>query len=123
MAKNPIVFWELATHDQEKTVKFFQEAFEWEINFNERLGFYIVPDTFTPEPMEGGIFTLKRARLPFIALYIQVEHIDEMVKKVLAAGGSIVDQVSDIGGGTKICLFNEPSGITFAMIEPAAKAG
>jgi predicted enzyme related to lactoylglutathione lyase len=122
MVKNPVVFWELATHDQEKTVKFFREVFEWEINFNERLGFYIVPDTFSPEPMEGGIFTLKRARLPFVALYIQVEHIEEMEKKVIAAGGWIVDPVKDIGGGTKLCLFNEPSGVIFAMIEPAAKA-
>ncbi|KPL74130.1 hypothetical protein ADN00_14110 [Ornatilinea apprima] len=121
MAKNPVVFWELASHDQEKTAQFFRDVFEWEINFNEQLGFYIVPERFTPEAMEGGIFTLKRARLPFIALYIQVEGIEEMAQKVEAAGGSILDPVTRLGSGSKLCLFNEPSGVTFAMIEPAPK--
>lgn len=122
MAKNPVVFWELASHDQEKTAQFFRDVFEWEINFNEQLGFYIVPERFTPEAMEGGIFTLKRARLPFIALYIQVEGIEEMAKKVEAAGGSILDPVTKLGSGSKLCLFNEPCGVTFAMIEPAPKS-
>ncbi|NMC54338.1 MAG: hypothetical protein GYA48_11965 [Chloroflexi bacterium] len=122
MAKNPVVFWELASHDQEKTAQFFRDVFEWEITFNEQLGFYIVPECFTPEAMEGGIFTLKRARLPFVALYIQVEGIEEMVQKVEAAGGSILDPVIELGSGSKLCLFNEPSGVTFAMIEPAPKA-
>ena len=28
---NPIVWWELATHDQEKSAKFFQDVFGWDL--------------------------------------------------------------------------------------------
>jgi hypothetical protein len=122
MQKNPVVFWELASHDQEKSVQFFREVFDWTIEFNERLGFYIIPDANIPaEGVEGGIFTLKRAKLPFLTLYIQVEDIEEKAKLVVKAGGWIVEPPNELPGGSKICLFNEPTGVTFAMIQPAAQ--
>ena len=119
MQKNPIVFWELATHNMEKTVEFFREVFEWKIEFNDRLGFYIIPET-TPlnEALDGGVFTLKRAKLPFLTVFIQVEDIEEKARLIQEKGGFIVDQPSEIPSWSKICLFNEPSGVTFAMLQP-----
>jgi len=119
MQKNPVVFWELATHDMDKTVEFFREVFEWKIEFNDRLGFYIIPET-TPlnEALDGGVFTLKRAKLPFLTVFIQVEDIEEKARLIHEKGGFIVDQPSEIPSGSKICLFNEPSGVTFAMLQP-----
>jgi predicted enzyme related to lactoylglutathione lyase len=119
MQKNPVVFWELATNDMEKTVEFFREVFEWKIEFNDRLGFYIIPE-ITPlnEALDGGVFTLKRAKLPFLTVFIQVEDIEEKARLIQEKGGFIVDQPSDIPNGPRICLFNEPSGVTFAMLQP-----
>ncbi len=121
MYKNPIVFWELASHDMEKSVQFFRKVFDWQIEFSDRLGFYIIPEsTLSGEAVEGGIFTLKRAKLPFLTLYIQVEDIEEKAKLVEEAGGWIVEKPNELPSRTKICLFNEPSGVTFAMIQPAS---
>lgn len=118
MQKNPVVFWELASHDMEKSVKFFQDVFDWQIDFNERLGFYIIPQA-TPqgESLDGAIFTLKRAKLPFLTIYIQVEDIDAKAKLIEQKGGFIVEEPFNISDKSRICLFNEPSGVTFAMIE------
>lgn len=121
MGKNPVVFWELASHDAEKSVAFFREVFEWDVQFDERLGFYGVTTDPLPEGVWGGMFTLRKARLPFVCLYIQVEDIERMAASVEAHGGFIVEAVQVIPGGSKLCLFNEPSGVTYAMIEPAAK--
>jgi predicted enzyme related to lactoylglutathione lyase len=119
MQKNPIVFWELASHDMEKSAAFFRDVFEWDINMNERLGFYIAPATNPlDEAIDGGIFTLGKARLPFVALYIQVVDIDAKAKLIEEKGGFIVEAPFDNPGGSRICLFNEPSGVTFAMIQP-----
>lgn len=119
MQKNPVVFWELATHDMEKTTAFFMVVFDWKIEFNQRLGFYIIPET-TPahESIEGAIFTLKRAKLPFLTIYIQVDDIDAKAALIEEQGGYIIESPFEIPGGSKICLFNEPSGVTFAMVEP-----
>jgi predicted enzyme related to lactoylglutathione lyase len=116
MPGNPIVWWELASHDSEKSVQFFRFAFGWKIDFDEKAGFYKTRQD-PPTLSGGGIFTLRRARLPFVALYISVEDIHAMVKKITEHGGFIVDPPFDTGGGEWICLFNEPSGVTFAMIQ------
>ena len=119
MQKNPVVFWELASHDMEQTVTFFRDVFEWKIEFNDRLGFYIIPEISPPsEPIDGAVFTLKRAKLPFQTVYIQVGDIEAKAKLIEEKGGFIVEAPFEISSGSKICLFNEPSGVTFAMLEP-----
>ena len=119
MQKNPVVFWELATHDMEKTTAFFMVVFDWKIEFNDRLGFYNIPET-TPanESIDGAIFTLKRAKLPFLTVYIQVDDIDAKAALIEEQGGNIIEAPFETPNGPKICLFNEPSGVTFAMLEP-----
>lgn len=121
MSANPIVWWELATHDAKKTVQFFRAVFEWQIEFDEKAGFFKIHHN-PPAMGGGGIFTLRRARLPFVALYIAVDDIQAMANKIQQHGGFIVDAPVDLGGGEWICLFNEPSGVTFAMIQQARPA-
>jgi predicted enzyme related to lactoylglutathione lyase len=116
MASNPIIWWELATHDQEKSVKFFETVFGWEFRFDENVGFYKMQNgNFTIDG--GSIFTLRRAKLPFVALYIKVDNIHEKTKLIQEHGGFIVDPPAELAPGEWICLFNEPSGVTFAMIQ------
>ncbi len=113
---NPIVWWELATHDQEKSAKFFRDVFGWDLEIDENVGFYKMrhnPSQITG----GGIFTLKRAKLPFVALYIQVEDIHAKAKEVDEHGGLVKDPPFEISPGIWLCLFNEPSGVEFAMIQ------
>ena len=118
MKTNPVVFWELASHDMEKSVQFFRTVFDWQIDFNQKLGFYDVPECGDGQtPMDGGIFTLKRAKLPFLTIYIQVEDILQKAALVEEHGGLIIEAPHELSSGSKICLFNEPSGVTFAMIE------
>jgi len=120
MSANPIVWWELATHDQEKSVRFFEKVFGWEFRFDEKVGFYKMKDgNFTLAG--GGIFTLRRAKLPFVALYIQVDDIHEMAKSIQENGGFIVDPPAELAPGEWLCLFNDPSGVTFAMIQEGNK--
>ncbi len=124
MQKNPVVFWELASNDMEKSVRFFREVFEWQIEFDEGLGFFIIPDTTPPDlSLEGGIFTLRRAKLPFVSLYLRVEDIIEKARLVEEKGGLVIEAPHEIPGGSWICLFNDPSGVTFAMIQPKKRTG
>jgi len=116
MSTNPIIWWELATHDQEKSVKFFESVFGWKFRMDENMGFHkTVNGNFT---LDGGaIFTLRRAKLPFLALYIKVDDIHETAKMIQENGGLIVDPPAELAPNEWICLFNEPSGVTFAMIQ------
>jgi uncharacterized protein len=123
MGQNPIVWWELASHDAAKSIAFFCEVFGWALEFDESAGFYVYSaDSHDQSAFAGGgIFTLRRARLPFVALYIAVEDIEAKARQVVEAGGFIVEAPFEIDSGSKICLFNEPSGVTFAMLQRATR--
>ena len=119
MQKNPIVWWELASHDADASVEFFRTVFEWDMPFDNELGFYEEELPEEDRKLAGGtIFTLRKAKLPFLTLYIKVDDMDQKVKQIEEAGGFIVIPPEKLPSGSRICLFNEPSGVTFAMIEP-----
>ena len=117
MRGDPIVCWELATHDEAKSAEFFRKVFDWEVTFDEKLGFYRVKSPGTADSSRGLIFTLRQAKLPFLTIYIAVRDIEAKCKLVRENGGFIVIEPFDISDGERICLFNEPSGVTFAMIQ------
>lgn len=122
MSSNPIVFWELASFDQEKSVNFFNNVFGWKLEFDERLKFYTASIPKGEDEFQGGgIFTIKSARLPFLTLYIKVDDIEAKIKDIVANGGSIAEGPTDVSDNARICLFNEPSGVTFAMIQKIYK--
>ena len=122
MSANPVCWWELASHDGIKTVAFLNTVFDWNLEFDEKLGFFTMPtdDADKQAFAGGGVFTLGKAKLPFMTLYIQVDDIDARAKLVEEAGGYIVEAPFEIISGTKICLFNEPAGVTFAMMQSVA---
>jgi hypothetical protein len=71
----------------------------------------------------GAIFTLRRAPLPFVALYICVEDIHEKAKLIRENGGLIVDPPAELVPNEWLCLFNEPWGVTFGMIQTPLRYG
>jgi uncharacterized protein len=121
MTGDPVVFWELASHDEEKSAEFFRQVFGWDVGFDKELGFQRVNSPGAGNPGRGYIFTLKQAKLPFLAIYIRVADIAAKRELVLKHGGAVVIEPTAIGD-SRICLFNEPSGVTFAMIEEKAGA-
>lgn len=118
MRKNPVVYWELASHDAKKTVSFLKKVFGWAPEYDEKTTIYEYPaDEAQKNFSGGGVFTLRRAKLPFLTIYIRVDDIEAKAKLVEKHGGFIVQAPNAINPGVKICLFNEPSGVTLAMIE------
>ena len=119
MTANPVCWWELASHDAEKSVAFLNKVFDWNLALDDRLGFYVMPADDGDQQAfgGGGVFTLSKAKLPFMALYIRVDNIEAKAQLVEEAGGYILEAPFEIQSGTKICLFNEPSGVTLAMIQ------
>lgn len=120
--KNSVAFWELATNDSDKSAEFFRKVFDWKVEFSEKLGFYEVPATEGANASGGYIFTLTIARLPHLTVYILVDDIEARAERVKEFGGALVEPPHEMPGGYWICLFNEPSGVTFAMIQPGKPA-
>ena len=87
MSINPIVYWELASSNSEKSVEFFKKVFGWQFDYDKVTTIYesAIPkaeNKFTG----GGVFTLRRAKIPFLTLYIEVVDIDKKAKEIEALG-------------------------------------
>ena len=120
MTSNPVCYWEIASHDADKTVAFLRELFGWQFEYDEATTIHELPAQPGQGPgLGGGVFSLRKARLPFLTIYVRVEDIQAMARRVEALGGLMVIPVTELAGGSRICLFNEPSGVTLAMIQPA----
>ena len=116
--KNPVCYWEIASHDAKKTTDFLRQVFGWEPELDEKTGIYEIPAGESQQAFAGGgVFTLRRAKLPFLTVYLRVQGIEEMAKLVEKHGGFIVEKPFEVNPGTWICLFNEPSGVTMGMVE------
>jgi len=122
MASHPVCYWELASHDSEKTVAFLRELFGWRFAYDEATTIHELPaGPGQGVAVAGGVFTLRKARLPFLTIYVRVEDIRTIARRVEALGGLIVIPVTELAGGSHICQFNEPSGVTLAMVQPAVR--
>lgn len=117
---NPVVFWELASHDAEASVEFFEKTFNWKIKKIPNTILYGVSSRSEDRGIDGGIFTLQKAKLPFLTIYILVDDIKEKARLIEESGGYIIEQPHEISSGSWICLFNDPSGVTFAMLQREA---
>lgn len=116
--KNPVVYWELASHDAASSVAFLSQLLGWEFTYDEQTTIYDLPaGGVSGDFAGGGVFTLKKARLPFLTIYIRVDDIEAKARRVEELGGLITVPITEIPGGSRICLFNEPSGVTLAMLE------
>lgn len=119
--ENPVVYWELASHDADKSSRFLQDVFGWQMEYDPNTTIYEAPGEMKEGSCPGGVFTLRKAKLPFLTMYIQVTDIEEKARQIQASGGYIVEGPFALPSGSRICLFNEPSGVTLAMLEPAKK--
>ncbi len=120
MANNPVIYWELASHDAPQTVEFLKKVFDWDFEYDARTTIHELPVELTPV-QGGGVFTLRRARLPFLTIYIKVDDLDAKVKLIDEDGGFSVDPALNLPSGSRTRLFNEVSGVTLAMIQAARK--
>jgi predicted enzyme related to lactoylglutathione lyase len=51
--------------------------------------------------------------------YWAVDNIESAVNKIQSAGGTIVKDIADVGGGIKVAALKDPFGNTFGLIEEA----
>lgn len=119
VSENPVVFWELASHDADESIQFFEKIFDWKIEPIPNTIIHGVNSRSGDKGIDGGIFTLRKSRLPFLAIYILVNDIFKKAKLVEENGGLIIESPQEISKGTWICLFTDPSGVIFAMLQKA----
>lgn len=109
---------ELATTDARTALEFYGALFGWERTADHDMGpmgFYYV---FGHNGRElGGAFD-KPAAMPGPPAwlgYVRVKHIEKVIRKAKAAGGTLINGPMDVPGGDRIAQLMDPHGVMFAL--------
>jgi uncharacterized protein len=102
---HPVVHWEIAGHDGVALQRFYTQVFGWEMDTDN-------PEYALVEPTDGGIgggILQTRPGIPsYVTIYVQVEHLDESLRRIKDLGGEIVVAPMPIPGIGAFALFNDP---------------
>lgn len=130
---NRVVHFEIYAKDLDKMQKFYQAAFGWDItDMGEQMGNYRMVKTGESKPGEmwpginGGITTREDDQMPkdgaahnaFVCT-IDVPDIDEALKKVETAGGTMTVEKVDIPGVGILAYCKDPEGNIFGVMQAA----
>jgi uncharacterized protein len=111
------VSWhELAATDWEQALAFYSEIFGWQKGTFDQgvMGTY---QMFSAGgQMVGGMFTKPPTTVaPFWLYYFYIDDIDAAMKRVVAAGGQILEGAIEVPGGSWVARCSDPQGAVFAL--------
>lgn len=100
---NKVVHFEIPFDDKERAKKFYSETFGWEFDDMPEIGYTGIKTTPTDEtslPLEPGAIngglTARGKDVATPVVTIDVDSIDEYVKKVEAAGGQSISPKGEV---------------------------
>lgn len=125
-----VVHFEITTDDIGRAKEFYRSAFDWELidadmgNGQTYTTIMTVPvDEQSRLPNEPGAinggFTARSEEVPGPVITVQVDAIDESLKKIEAAGGTTVTPRTPIPGMGAFAYFKDSEGNTMGLWETA----
>jgi predicted enzyme related to lactoylglutathione lyase len=120
-----VVHFEIPVDDVARAREFYGPIFGWGLQPMEDLGYTLVTTTDVdektsapkePGAINGGIMD-RSDRTPHPVVTIEVDSIDDSLKKVEAAGGSVVTPRADMGGMGSYAYFKDSEGNVLGLWE------
>ncbi len=104
---NSVVWFEMPFDESKRAQKFYKDVFGWQINPVPNMEDYLLANTTESDPqtmqpknpgaINGGMSKRNSNTAQNPVIVIQVDSIDEHVKKIEGSGGKIVMPKTDIG--------------------------
>jgi predicted enzyme related to lactoylglutathione lyase len=129
---NPVVHFEMPYENGERLVKFYTQAFGWQMQkLGKEMGDYVTATTTEtdenrmikkPGAINGGFFPKKPdwpAQYPSVV--IAVDNIKEAMKKVTDAGGIVLGESMEIPGIGQYVSFTDTEGNRVGLLQPFMK--
>ena len=123
-----VVHFEIPADDLDRARRFYGSVFGWEIQHIPDLDYTLattVPvDAATQLPAEagainGGLFQRSAGMPSTPVLMLDVDSVDDALKQVEAAGGTVVRPRTEIPGMGAFAYFADPEGNTLGLFENA----
>jgi uncharacterized protein len=130
---NPVVHFEMPYENRERMATFYGAAFGWQTQMlGEDMDHYVLATTTetdangpkTPGAINGGFFQ-KRPDRPghYPSVVIAVDDIQEAIRKVTGAGGTMLGDPMAIPGVGQYVSFTDTEGNRVSMFQPVPRNG
>jgi predicted enzyme related to lactoylglutathione lyase len=112
-----LYYGSMMTNDAEKTARFLNHVFGWKVGYDPLSNEKRIPIGSGAPGFSGGVFTMENTRPLYLTIYIRVDDIAKKVRHITEHGGSIIEPPFEKSDGSRVCYFNEPSGIPLTLIQ------
>lgn len=112
-----VIHFEIVAKDPERAVKFYTDAFGWQINrWEGGPEYWLVKAGEDSEPGIGG--AIMRGDETRTQNTITVSSIEEYSRKVTDAGGKVITEKQAIPGVGYFAYCTDPEGMVFGILQP-----
>lgn len=115
MAHGDITHIDIPVDDMERATTFYNEVLGWQIA--EMPGYEGYPMWRAPNQISGGGFTPRDSGLQSIRNYVEVDSIDDVLKKATEAGGSVVMEKTPISETSWYAVLSDTEGNQMGLYE------
>jgi uncharacterized protein len=117
---NPVVRWQILTPDPEGVARFYEKLFGWSVSTHNALGYREVATG--GGGIGGGIWPAPPEAQTFVQLFIEVDSVDDALRRAQDLGASIIVPASALPDGDTLAILRDPAGLTFGLIGRAVAA-
>lgn len=128
MPKATLSFFEIPSADPPRLARFFREVFGWDsidVPWDGPRYVRLLPPASEEAP-GGGILERDASELVdrlTVMLRIEGEALEEVLARVVAAGGAVALAPAEVGGSGRFARFFDPEGNSFGLWQPRSSSG
>ena len=112
----PIVHFEILGVDFQKTKEFYSNMFGWSLQDSPGMNYALV-DTNVKMGINGGLGQIDPGKMPYVAIYAQVEDPQAYLDKAVSLGAKVVAPVTVVPDMVTFALFTDPDGCMVGLVK------
>lgn len=109
-----VIHWEIGGRDGEKLARFYGDLFGWTPQPAGE-GYWLIPPA--PPGIGGGVLESEAFVPPHVTIYVQVDHLEEVLHHAALLGGKVVRTPEPIPGIGRFALFEDIEGNVVGLLE------
>jgi len=113
-----VIHFEIAAEKPERAMQFYESVFGWTFNHYEGQPYWLVKAGKDGEPGINGAIQPRRQQSQPVVNTINVESIDQTVKKIEKNGGVIIVPRTEVPGIGLMVYFKDTEGNVFCAMQP-----
>ena len=118
-----LVHFEMNVKDVSKTIAFYEEIFGWKfIKWDGPIEYWLIMTGDEDEPGIDGGLGFEEEGFPKVINTIDVDNIDDIIKKIESRGGEIVRPKHAVPGVGWLAYFKDSEGVMSGIMQNDANA-